>query len=55
MGKIALAIMVVGLCFYQVYWYQVSGKEDSAAALISLAGAIILLFNWKDKEIKEEE
>jgi len=45
MKDIAIAIMVVGLCFYTVYRYKVLGREDTdpIASLIAFIGAIILL------------
>jgi len=45
MKQIAISIMVVGLCFYNVYHYKVMRNIDSVAVLISLIGAIWLLLS----------
>lgn len=41
MKQIAVAIMVVGLCFYQAY----KGETDSVASSIAFIGAVWLLLS----------
>lgn len=46
MKEIALAIMVIGLCFYNG-WLDINNKErDSLAAFFSIIGAIALLWQF---------
>jgi hypothetical protein len=48
MGKIALAIVVVGLCFYEAYLGKTGQKYDLTAGLVAFISSLILLINWKD-------
>lgn len=45
MKPIALAIMVVGLCFYEAYLRINHQEIDMMAAIISLIAAVVLLFS----------
>ena len=48
MGKIALSIVIVGLCFYEAYLGKTGQKYDSLAGLVAIISSIILLVNWKE-------
>lgn len=45
MKDIALAIMVVGLCFYEGYLKVNDQRPDVVASMAAVIGAIILLIN----------
>jgi len=44
MKEIALAILSVGLCFYNLYRWKIKGDIDVIAAAVSFIAALMILF-----------